>query len=888
MDGDSRAAQEVVVTVHGIRTFGSWQTRLAALLRAQSPQLRIANYGYGYFSVLAFAIPFFRWIEVRRFRARLLALARAHPDATFSIVAHSFGTHLVAWALRGMPAKQLPRIRCLLLSGSVLKSDFDWSDLLTSQKVQTVVNDCGVDDHVLLLSQVFILFTGMAGRVGFHGFSDDRLVQRFFAGGHSHYFRPLDPDPDAFMARWWVPVLLGQEKPQSLDRRPPLNAVAGAAHALMRFADPLKLALYVGVGGIVVYHTAIVPREQLVLAESQRRYVEARSLLASELGVADAIGSFVAIAQDERTRGSDIGRRAALLARYGLQRLVNPQPRLDAIPQGSVFRWNGDAFLRSPGNRQLELDPRAVFPLPDFGATLLVSEDLRRDVRKTELRVVEVASGRQRLRITDDHDQHRLTDHIHVQRLSTHPQQLVVSFRISVIEDDPRVQTRRWAIDLHSGRNRELPADYDLSTQDCALGLFDTRVTHKTRAPAETASSASSSAACMQPVPASVIDTVTFPLVVPEASLYQRHPAAPPKAATDEGLCSPERPLGSRPVLLPLQVPARLSGAEALQRQLDDGLCVRVLPGAAGKQYVASLSTPGQWIGAWTVCEQRGASGAESCHTTSFPSEEQGGLIWHRPGSSWAGLRMGRTGTFSKAFLVVHLADGATLEPDISPRGSPLDLMVDAQRRLVLVAANVPGSERSVEVVVYRMGARQLIALGSRRFDSVSFPEGAEPAQRIDRVQLHAAGELVLLAMPGEAILGLQPLNALAAAGPQVRGAAPAGPLRVAWSLRSLGLGTRGTPRVWSSPDGETAVVSSSGSLRLLLLREGTLFTPAVHLAQAPWDCKEPIHSVVFDATGAIDVGAGSCHVRRRAPPPAVSQSEYARAATPLVTYRNR
>jgi hypothetical protein len=189
----------VLITVHGIRTFGQWQDRLKKLVTAANPNIEVKEYGYGYFSVVAFLIPVVRWLAVIGFRRRLKLLLKTHPGAPVSIVAHSFGTHIVARALQSMKPAELPEIPVVILAGSVLKSDFDWTALLNSGKLKRVINDCGIDDNILLLSQMCVLLTGMAGRVGFYGFSDDQVMNRYFAGGHSHYFQPAGADLDSFM-----------------------------------------------------------------------------------------------------------------------------------------------------------------------------------------------------------------------------------------------------------------------------------------------------------------------------------------------------------------------------------------------------------------------------------------------------------------------------------------------------------------------------------------------------------------------------------------------------------------------------------------------------------------------------------------------------------------
>src|SRR6266550_3710991 len=153
--------RHLVVTVHGIRTFGQWQERLETLLKSRSPGTTVFNYKYGYFSVLAFIFPPSRWLVTSRFRKALLEVAKQGDWQRIDLVAHSFGTHLAGWGLLGVPQSERPNIHTLILSGTVLKPRFRWKDLVGSS-VRRVVNECGVHDWVLLINQLFVLFTGMA------------------------------------------------------------------------------------------------------------------------------------------------------------------------------------------------------------------------------------------------------------------------------------------------------------------------------------------------------------------------------------------------------------------------------------------------------------------------------------------------------------------------------------------------------------------------------------------------------------------------------------------------------------------------------------------------------------------------------------------------------
>lgn len=233
----------LVVTIHGIRTFGQWQERLERLLRLRSPDIEVAKIDYGYFSAFAFVVPPLRWFATRRIR-RLLFDAFAERDwARVDIVAHSFGTHLVAHALCGAPDERRRRlsIHTLLLSGSVLRPWFSWQRALDPRRgfIRRVVNDCGTRDNVLLMSLLVPLFTGMAGRVGFRGRTGASLRNRYFAVGHSGFFTH-----PGFMERWWVPLLSDDAPVEPHDERV-LRPWSGAAVWIVnRLAEPLKLAAY--------------------------------------------------------------------------------------------------------------------------------------------------------------------------------------------------------------------------------------------------------------------------------------------------------------------------------------------------------------------------------------------------------------------------------------------------------------------------------------------------------------------------------------------------------------------------------------------------------------------------------------------------------------------
>ncbi len=238
--------RHLVITVHGIRTFGRWQERLEAMLRAeigQTEQLTVYAYKYGYFSVFALLVPFLRWLVTSRFRRALLRIVQDAPWDRIDLVGHSFGTHIIAWGLHGIKGGPQQNIHTIILAGSMLKSDFPWDDLIETS-VGRVVNDCGTRDNTLLLSQFGVLFTGMAGRVGFTGMTSSRLRNRFMAIRHSGYFVQKGSPDDTFMRTYWLPLLTTDVEIPLVDERHE-NALSGPVTFLANNAEPIKLTVYI-------------------------------------------------------------------------------------------------------------------------------------------------------------------------------------------------------------------------------------------------------------------------------------------------------------------------------------------------------------------------------------------------------------------------------------------------------------------------------------------------------------------------------------------------------------------------------------------------------------------------------------------------------------------
>ncbi len=270
--------RHLVITVHGIRTFGQWQERLERLVQSREPSIKVYNYHYGYYSILAYIFPPLRWLMTVRFRRALIKEAERAQWDSIDIVAHSFGTHLAAWGLYGIPSEKRPKIRTFIFAASVLKPNFPWSELI-STCVGRLVNDCGDRDNVLLFNQIAILFTGRAGQVGFNGMTNDQFRNRFFNFDHSGYFMKEGKVYDDFMRNKWLPLLTRDEPAELFDERMPPSAIRGFLIFLANNATPIKLTTYL----IILAIPAVVYFRLYLIADEQRRIAQSQ-LLAFQAG----------------------------------------------------------------------------------------------------------------------------------------------------------------------------------------------------------------------------------------------------------------------------------------------------------------------------------------------------------------------------------------------------------------------------------------------------------------------------------------------------------------------------------------------------------------------------------------------------------------------------
>lgn len=203
-----------LISVHGIRTYGKWQERLSHEVSQYSRRFDFIEVKYGFLDLFSFSVPFLRKKVVEKVAARLIHNLHDHEDKSIYIVAHSFGTLIVADALRRYTPSRL--FGGIVFCGSPLQHDADIDHVVRSSTI--TLNECGIHDFVLILARLLFLGLGDAGRIGFSRENSKLFINRYFRGGHGLYFGKIK-NTSTFYDRFWLKLIALGEAPERVDNR---------------------------------------------------------------------------------------------------------------------------------------------------------------------------------------------------------------------------------------------------------------------------------------------------------------------------------------------------------------------------------------------------------------------------------------------------------------------------------------------------------------------------------------------------------------------------------------------------------------------------------------------------------------------------------------------
>jgi len=201
---ENRAATRIIFVKHGIRDRGHWtdvvRNEVKERYRNRGEDAIPLSPNYYYFPMARFLLYSDRQRRVRDFMDEYTEAVAKHPNVeSIDYIGHSNGTYILGSALQRYAAM---RVRRVFFAGSVLPSEYRWSELIEAGQVEKVINVVATGDWVVaFFPKLFEKLANQFGRktsagwmdlgsAGFDGFiaagqtsAVDNL--QFSSGGHS-------------------------------------------------------------------------------------------------------------------------------------------------------------------------------------------------------------------------------------------------------------------------------------------------------------------------------------------------------------------------------------------------------------------------------------------------------------------------------------------------------------------------------------------------------------------------------------------------------------------------------------------------------------------------------------------------------------------------------
>lgn len=201
MQSHEKSNARVVFTIHGIRTRGVWQKKINPIL-AKNGFVHVPL-DFGFFRAVQLLMPWYRRRQVDWFREEYAAHI-AVGDPPPSIIAHSFGTYIVARTMEIYTGEGIQFDR-IILCGSIVQRQYPWDQQLSQGHCSAVLNDAGKKDFWAAIAEFCIKDAGSSGSEGFTT-KCEGLTQRIHPEfRHSDYFSTRNYEVN------WVPFLNGSD-----------------------------------------------------------------------------------------------------------------------------------------------------------------------------------------------------------------------------------------------------------------------------------------------------------------------------------------------------------------------------------------------------------------------------------------------------------------------------------------------------------------------------------------------------------------------------------------------------------------------------------------------------------------------------------------------------
>ena len=190
-----------VVTVHGMNTHAPWQKNITPVLQDAAVRHKPVDYGFLQCRAL--------WPRTQHDVASKIIDAveeQRHvvPLLRPSIIAHSFGTLCLGYALRRNPSLKLQRI-CLF--GAILHRRFPWRQMEKHAQFEAVLNETCLSDPWPKIAGFVMYRAGTSGCYGFLNNGTSVHNCPYDSSGHSNLGSAIH------CKETWLPFLLDGQLP---------------------------------------------------------------------------------------------------------------------------------------------------------------------------------------------------------------------------------------------------------------------------------------------------------------------------------------------------------------------------------------------------------------------------------------------------------------------------------------------------------------------------------------------------------------------------------------------------------------------------------------------------------------------------------------------------
>lgn len=188
----------LIIPIHGILTRAQWMPELTALASIEGWAVAPFIYGKRYPNILL--IDYQKKAVIESFRSWISKI-RAHYKGPISIIAHSFGTYIIAKYLQdgGDIANE---INSIILCGSILNENYNWAEHIDNGKIGAIMNIISQDD--IFVKNMPRWADSLFGSAGYNGFN---CKHDFFTQVQSKILNHNNIIKEDVIINLWLPFL---------------------------------------------------------------------------------------------------------------------------------------------------------------------------------------------------------------------------------------------------------------------------------------------------------------------------------------------------------------------------------------------------------------------------------------------------------------------------------------------------------------------------------------------------------------------------------------------------------------------------------------------------------------------------------------------------------